>query len=296
LDFALELTLSSFSLLRQSNGDFVKVGKPLLQEAADILSISKIPVQECLKYEFVITNHLDPAHFGSIKSHGVLIGLPAYFCVDSTAGLQQLTLQKSARFSKSTQQKLLDTLNLSRDAKRYAIARHCYLSTGYKWIFEKSSYLFAFVTFNGLLRLAFQSGLLVSMPAFVSLALPLAIASIYLSYLIEHQVSLYYSNDAVRLVCALKRMDLIDGGIEFCRQMLARNRLLARSLPNYELDDQGNRLDWTQLPQTDLQGELNQLMMAKTRLKAHQKRQGELHQSSNSDRISTAPLNEPETL
>lgn len=255
-----------------SDGSFESVGADLLKEAADVLSFSRIPVQDCLKYEFVLINKLNPTYSGTIKSNGVLIGLPAYFRVNSDSDLKRLSLPLLDNVPDTLRQSLLDTLHLSRDAKRYAIAHLCYTTSGYLPIFEKFCYLLGFLAFNGPIQMLFKFNMLSSFFVLVPLLVVLGAASTYLTFLGKNFVALHYSFDSLKLICGLRQIDLIEGGIEYCEKQLARNRLLAQLSPKFNLDRNGNKVNWFGLSETNLTRELDQLNTAKSRLQSYQKR------------------------
>lgn len=197
-----------------------------------------------------------------------MVGLPDYYRIESLDDLNDVRFD----FLESADQAELlfkQTLLLSPNAKRYAIARTCVPAKGFLYLFLMSTPLACHVAFNVFFQSAYKSGLISSTVTLVPLLAFASILTVYSYFFARNHLQLYYQKYSVDRICKTKNLDLIEGGIEFCEQMLARHRLLNKHTSNFKVDLDGNELSLLNLPLSDLKQELNRLKLAKTRLANH---------------------------
>ncbi|XP_013786320.1 transmembrane protein 177-like [Limulus polyphemus] len=219
------------------------VEKPLKKEVKDraekVLEECKITDREKGLARFFTVFGFDTFHAGSTYTKmGTIIGLPYHFSYNSKEEIDHSKIQvynnSEPKWGSTAGQELLDSLILSENAQKFAIAREIHLgTTSYVYVFGGLFSLSTTSAYSLGSALSTKYGIrLARMPIRLTLYTLCGLLGFAIFITLKDNASLYWDKYADEMA-AQTGNGYIEGGIEFYQKMLQRNRALRHLMGNY---------------------------------------------------------------
>lgn len=219
------------------------VEKPLKKEikerAEKVLAECKLTDRESSLARFFTVFGFDTFHAGSMYTKmGTIIGLPNHFNYNSKEEIDHSKIQiynnSEPKWTSAAGQELLDSLILSENAQKFAIAREIHYGT--------TSYIYVY---GGLFSISISSSYclgsalsskyrirLARMPIRLMLYTLCGLLGFGVFITLKDSVTLYWDKYADKMA-ALTGNGYIEGGIEYYQKVLQRNRALRHLMGDY---------------------------------------------------------------
>ncbi|XP_053202186.1 transmembrane protein 177-like [Panonychus citri] len=257
--------------LISDNNKMVQIPLSLLEFADDVRLEVKIKEQAKSELKFFLTKELDVVSVGNLNlTNGAKIGIPYTYIYDKVEDVDPKVVESLIGVDKLTQgdwhstkngQNLINSLVLSKEAKKFAIARGIMIADSemvmYKDVLHFAGIFGAFATYNYLEPRAI--GVIGKVPTIIGLGTLLVVGFISVAVILSDYIDQICAQSCDSRAIENPKETYANGAIEYYEKLIERNKSLRGLLINgpEKFDSDGNPIPWYQINFSSLQESLD---------------------------------------